>query len=45
MFWSFNFHNDQRNSPDKNHFIEILNVCTKPEVWKMDNFFLFWKLA
>ena len=25
----FNLHNDQQNFPDKNHFIEILNLCTK----------------
>ena len=25
----FNLHNVQQNSPDKNHFIKILNLCTK----------------
>ena len=40
MFWCFNLHNDQWYSPDKNHFIEILNLCIKTEVCKMDNIFV-----
>ena len=41
MFWCLNLHNDQGYSPDRNHFIEILNLCTnKTEVCKMDNFFV-----
>ena len=52
MFECFNLHNDQQNSPDKNLFIEILNLCTHKkktnkqktttttEVCKMNDFFV-----
>ena len=44
MLWCLNFHNDQWYSHDKNHFIEILNFCTKnTEICKMDYPFCFEK--
>ena len=41
MYWCFNLNNDQCYSPDKNRFIEILNLCSKKRSVQDGDLFFF----